>query len=86
MQVSLTDGPAQTSVRAATLRQKLQIIMMMMILIIIIVIVILIVIINLIYIAQTYYLTQSQYNGTGPTSPSSDTTMPGAWQGTRVVT
>ena len=30
---------------------------------------------------QTLYLTQSQYTGTGPTSPSSDPITPGAWQG-----
>ena len=30
---------------------------------------------------QTFYLTQSQYTDTGPTSPSSDPIMPGAWQG-----
>ena len=30
---------------------------------------------------QTFYLTQSQYTDTGPTSPSSDPVMPGAWQG-----
>ena len=30
---------------------------------------------------QTFYLTQSQYTDTGPTSPSADPTMPGAWQG-----
>ena len=29
----------------------------------------------------TFYLTQSQYTDTGPTSPSADPTMPGAWQG-----
>ena len=29
----------------------------------------------------TFYLTQSQYTNTGPTSPSADPTMPGAWQG-----
>ena len=29
----------------------------------------------------TFYLTQSQYNDTGPTSPSADPIMPGAWQG-----
>ena len=30
---------------------------------------------------QTFYLTQSQYTDTGPTSPSSDLITPGAWQG-----
>ena len=30
---------------------------------------------------QTFYLTQSQYIDTGPTSPSADPIMPGAWQG-----
>ena len=30
---------------------------------------------------QTFYLTQSQYTDSGPTSPSADLTMPGAWQG-----
>ena len=30
---------------------------------------------------QTFYLTQSQYTDTGPTSPSADPTTPGAWQG-----
>ena len=29
----------------------------------------------------TFYLTQSQYTDTGPTSPSADPIMPGAWQG-----
>ena len=29
----------------------------------------------------TFYLTQSQYTDTGPTSPSSDPITPGAWQG-----
>ena len=29
----------------------------------------------------TFYLTQSQYTDTGPTSPSADPTKPGAWQG-----
>ena len=29
---------------------------------------------------QTFYLTQSQYTGTGPTSPSADPITPGAWQ------
>ena len=30
---------------------------------------------------QTFYLTQSQYTDTGPTSPSPDAITPGAWQG-----
>ena len=30
---------------------------------------------------QTVYLTQSQYTDTGPTSPSADPIMQGAWQG-----
>ena len=30
---------------------------------------------------QTFYLTQSQYIDTGPTSPSIDPITPGAWQG-----
>ena len=30
---------------------------------------------------QTFYLTQSQYTDTGLTSPSADSIMPGAWQG-----
>ena len=29
----------------------------------------------------TFYLTQSQYTDTGPTSPSADPRPPGAWQG-----
>ena len=29
---------------------------------------------------QTYYLTQSHYTDTGPTSPNADPTMPGVWQ------
>ena len=29
----------------------------------------------------TFYLTQSQYTDTGPTSPSADPISPGAWQG-----
>ena len=29
---------------------------------------------------QTFYLTQSQYIDTGPTSPGADPIMPGAWQ------
>ena len=28
-----------------------------------------------------FYLTQSQYTDTGPTSPSADPIVPGAWQG-----
>ena len=30
---------------------------------------------------QTFYLTQSQYTDTGPTSPNADPITPGAWQG-----
>ena len=30
---------------------------------------------------QTFYLTQSQYTDTAPTSPRADSIMPGAWQG-----
>ena len=30
---------------------------------------------------QTFYLTQSQYSDTGPTSPSANPITPGAWQG-----
>ena len=30
---------------------------------------------------QTFYLTQSQYTDTGPTSPITDPMTPGAWQG-----
>ena len=30
---------------------------------------------------QTFHLTQSQYTDTRPTSPSTDSTTPGAWQG-----
>ena len=30
---------------------------------------------------KTFYLTQSQYTDTGPTSPSADPITPGAWQG-----
>ena len=30
---------------------------------------------------QTFYLTQSQYTDTRPTSPSTDPITPGAWQG-----
>ena len=34
------------------------------------------------YIADpTFYLTQSQYTDTGPTSPSADPITPGPWQG-----
>ena len=29
----------------------------------------------------TFYLTQSQYTDTGPTSPGTDPIRPGAWQG-----
>ena len=29
----------------------------------------------------TFYLTQSQYTDTWPTSPSADPIMPGSWQG-----
>ena len=32
---------------------------------------------------QTFYLTQSQYTDTGPTSPSADPISPGVWQGSR---
>ena len=32
---------------------------------------------------QPFYLTQSQYTDTGPTSPSADPITPGAWQGSR---
>ena len=35
---------------------------------------------------QTFYLTQSQYTDTWPTSPSTDPITPGAWQGSRLVT
>ena len=34
----------------------------------------------------TFYLTQSQYTDTGPTSPSPDLITPGAWQGSQWVT
>ena len=34
---------------------------------------------------QSFYLTQSQYTDTGPTSPSTDPIMPGAWQGSHWV-
>ena len=30
---------------------------------------------------QSFYLTQAEYTDTGPTSPSADPIMPGAWQG-----
>ena len=30
---------------------------------------------------QTFYLTQSQYTDTWPTSPNVDSIKPGAWQG-----
>ena len=30
---------------------------------------------------HTFYLTQSQYTDTGPTSPSADPRTPGTWQG-----
>ena len=30
---------------------------------------------------QTFYLTQSQYTDTGPTSPCTDPITPGMWQG-----
>ena len=30
---------------------------------------------------HTFYLSQSQYTDTGPTSPSADPRTPGAWQG-----
>ena len=30
---------------------------------------------------QTFYLTQSQYTDTGPTSPGADPRTPGSWQG-----
>ena len=53
--VYFRDGSAQTSLRAATLRQKLQI--------------------------KAFYLTQSQYTNTGPTSPRADPITPGTWQG-----
>ena len=35
---------------------------------------------------QTGSLTQSQYINTGPTSPSADPVMPGAWQGSHKST
>ena len=34
---------------------------------------------------QTFYLTQSQYTDTGPTSPFADPIMPGAWQGSHWI-
>ena len=34
---------------------------------------------------QTFYLTQSQYTDTGPTSPSADPITPGAWQGSHSI-
>ena len=33
------------------------------------------------YVTQSQYLSQSQYTDTGPTGPSADPMMPGAWQG-----
>ena len=33
----------------------------------------------------TFHLTQSQYTDTGPTSPSADPIMPGAWQGSHLI-
>ena len=33
----------------------------------------------------TFYLTQSKYTDTGPTSPSVDPITPGAWQGSTGV-
>ena len=35
---------------------------------------------------QTFYLVQSQYTDTRPTSPSADSTMPGAWSANFEVT
>ena len=32
---------------------------------------------------QTFYITQSQYSDTRPTSPNTDPIMPGAWQGSQ---
>ena len=32
---------------------------------------------------QTFYLTHSQYTDTGPTNPSADPFVPGAWQGSQ---
>ena len=34
---------------------------------------------------QMFYLTQSQYTDTGPTSPSADPITPGAWQGSHWI-
>ena len=34
---------------------------------------------------QTFYLTHLQYTDTGPTSPSADPMMPGAWQGSQFL-
>ena len=34
---------------------------------------------------QTFYLTQSQYTDTGPTSSSADPITPGAWQGSYCI-
>ena len=34
---------------------------------------------------QTFYLTQSQYTDTGPTSPSTDPMTAGAWQGSQFL-
>ena len=34
---------------------------------------------------QTFYLTQSQYTDTGPTSPSADPITPGTWQGSHWI-
>ena len=34
---------------------------------------------------QPFYLTQSQYTNTGPTSPSTDPITPGAWQGSHWI-
>ena len=34
---------------------------------------------------QTFYLTQSQYTDTGPTSPSADPITPGAWKGSHWI-
>ena len=33
---------------------------------------------------HTFYLTQSQYTDTGPTSPNADPKAPGAWQGSQL--
>ena len=35
--------------------------------------------------AQTFYLTQSQYTDTGPTSHSADRITPDAWQGSQLL-